>query len=80
MRKLHVVKSSQVKSSTFDRLPYGCLLFLYRVDLNTCRNSYAARSPERMPSKGRTDETGRTFPHLGREHLVSTHLTRLDLT
>ena len=27
------VKSSQVKSSTFDRLPYGCLLFLYRLDL-----------------------------------------------
>ena len=38
------VKSSQVKSiplptttaglrSTFDRLPYGCLLFMYRLDL-----------------------------------------------
>ena len=26
------VKSSQVKS--FDRLPYGCLLFMYRLDLN----------------------------------------------
>jgi hypothetical protein len=27
------VKSSQVKSSTFDRLPYDCLLFMYRLDL-----------------------------------------------
>ena len=26
-------ESSQVKSSTFDRLPYGCLLFMYRLDL-----------------------------------------------
>ena len=34
-RREEGVKSSQVKSSTFDRLPYGCLLFMYRLDL-TC--------------------------------------------
>jgi len=38
-RKSSQVKSSQVKStagfqSTFDRLPYGCLLFMYRLDLD----------------------------------------------
>ena len=33
MRYPNFTRESQVFRSTFDRLPYGCLLFLYRLDL-----------------------------------------------
>ena len=41
-------KSSQVKS--FDRLPYGCLLFMYRLDLNV--NSHRRCTTIRLVSYG----------------------------
>ena len=42
------VKSSQVKS--FDRLPYGCLLFMYRLDLNV--NAHRRCTTIRLVSYG----------------------------
>ena len=39
------VQSSPVKSiCTFDRLPYGCLLFMYRLDLKCARRARAYAS------------------------------------
>ena len=63
-------KSSQVKSSrhlhrlpsstagfrsTFDRLPYGCLLFMYRLDLTSSKTQKAHR-PAPLPSVNTSTE------------------------
>ena len=56
--------TSQVKStaglrSTFDRLPYGCLLFMYRLDLTT-QSARGARARALTPG-GPQPSTGATI-------------------
>ena len=58
------VKSSQVKSSqvtaglrsTFDRLPYGCLLFMYRLDLTTHQHAKLSDSARYAMSTVRVND------------------------
>ena len=59
-RREEGVKSSQVKSSTFDRLPYGCLLFMYtcRLDM-TCVKGCEGPTPNSEIRR----ETVSTFFH-----------------
>jgi hypothetical protein len=49
--------------STFDRLPYGCLLFMYRLDL-TPRNHSHMFTPRYARPRGRSQIT----------HIVSTYV------
>ena len=53
LRHLRLLPSSPAGfRSTFDRLPYGCLLFMYRLDYTTERHNEALGSAFSLSSTG----------------------------